>query len=115
MTTSLPLSEVYGLLNAAVRTAGGESAFARKHGLTRQDVHEAMKSNRHPGPGMLAAVGIRKVVTVRYEPIAASGKAVAVPEPGTCACPVSADRSCMNPACPRQPAHLRQISAPEAA
>jgi DNA-binding phage protein len=59
---TLTLAAVYLRLNSAVDGAGGEAAFARKHGLTRQEVHEAMKGNRHPSPSMLAAVGVRKVV-----------------------------------------------------
>jgi DNA-binding phage protein len=69
MSRTIDRFAVMGLLNAAVRDAGGEAAFARKHGLTRQEVHEAMKGNRHPAPGMLTAVGIRKAVKVTYEMI----------------------------------------------
>jgi hypothetical protein len=115
VTEKIPFPDVLGRLNAAIRTAGSESAFARKHGLTRQEVHEALKANRHPGPRLLAAVGVRKVVAVHYELTGPIGPAAqAVPEPGTCACFASAERACLNPVCPRQPAHLRQIP-PEAA
>ncbi|WP_338661750.1 hypothetical protein VQH23_16135 [Pararoseomonas sp. SCSIO 73927] len=113
--TVIAWPDVLGRLNRAVREAGGESAFARKYGLPRQDVHEAMKGNRHPGPGMLAAVGVRKVVVTSYEVVAAPVPPAADPSPGTCACPATAERACKNPVCPRQPAHLRKIPNPEAA
>ncbi|MFH5926416.1 hypothetical protein [Roseomonas xinghualingensis] len=67
MSKEIPFLDVLGRLNGAIRAAGGESAFAKKHGLTRQEVHEARKGNRHPGPGMLRAVGVRKAVKVTYE------------------------------------------------
>jgi hypothetical protein len=67
MSRTIDRIDVMGRLNSAIRTAGGESAFARTHGLSRQEVHEAMKGNRHPAPGMLAAVGVRKAVKVTYE------------------------------------------------
>ena len=63
MSQSIRWPDVLGRLNRAVRNAGGESAFAQANGLTRQEVHEAMKGNRHPGPAMLAAVGVRRVVS----------------------------------------------------
>lgn len=72
---TIAMVDVVGRLNRAVRAAGGETAFARQHGLSRQEVHEARKGNRHPGPGVLGAVGVRKVVSVRYELIGAPAAA----------------------------------------
>ncbi|WP_424138196.1 hypothetical protein [Roseomonas chloroacetimidivorans] len=113
---TITLPAIYLRLNTEVNGAGGEAAFARKHGLTRQEVHEAMKGNRHPSPGMLAAVGVKRAVIYVEDgdwpkPRLAASDAV----PGTCACLAMAELSCANPVCPRQPAHLRQIPPPEAA
>ena len=113
---AIRFADVLGRLNTAVRAAGGESAFARAHGLDRREVHEALKGARHPGPGVLSAVGVRKLTVYELlDPAAVCAPAAAVPEPGTCACPPTAETVCGNPACPRQPAHLRQIPKPEAA
>ena len=108
-------SAVYARLNDAVKRAGGTSAFARKIGASRQDVHAALNADRHPGPAILAGIGVRKVVEVRYELLDQPAAGEPVPEPGTCRCPIPKDRACMNPVCPRQPAQPREIPKPEAA
>lgn len=108
-------SAVYALLNDAVKRAGGTSAFARKIGASRQDVHAALNADRHPGPAILAGIGVRKLVEVRYELLDQPATAPPSTEPSTCACPATGERACMNPVCPRQPAHLREIPKPEAA
>jgi DNA-binding phage protein len=67
MSRTIDRIDVMGRLNSAIRAARGESAFAKRHCLSRQEVHEAMKGNRHPAPAMLAAVGVRKAVKVTHE------------------------------------------------
>lgn len=52
---------VIGRLNAAVRAAGGQTAFAKQHGLTKQNVSQALSSKRPPPPVILKALNLRKV------------------------------------------------------
>jgi len=56
------LSFVYGELRKAVSEAGGQSAFAAKHGLSASYVSDVMNARRDPGASVLAAIGLKKVV-----------------------------------------------------
>jgi hypothetical protein len=60
----ITLRDVYAELRTAIRAAGSEAAFARAHGLRRQDVNDASSSRRPPSPAVLAALGL--VPVTRY-------------------------------------------------
>jgi len=62
---SLKPLDVYAMLRQSCRDAGGQSAFARKHGVTAAYVSDVLNGRQDPGPALLKAIGVRKVV--RYE------------------------------------------------
>lgn len=60
-------NDVLRLLEKAVKTAGGQRAFATKAGVTGQYVSDVLRHRREPGGSILFALGLRKVTL--YEPI----------------------------------------------
>lgn len=56
-------ADMLGLLNAAVRRHGSQAAFARHAGVSEVHVSHVVNAHREPGPAVLAALGLRKVVT----------------------------------------------------
>ena len=62
MVDLIGLSGFYARLRKACDEAGGQSAFARKHGLSPQYVSDAINARRDPGPVILSALGLVKVV-----------------------------------------------------
>lgn len=65
--------EVYERLNAAVDAAGGQRAFARKHGLSVGYISDVLRGNRELSDRILSTIGIersvQRVVTYREKPI----------------------------------------------
>lgn len=60
MSDDLDLMGVYSLLRAECEKAGGQAAFARNHGMSRQFVNDVL-SGANPGPTILRALGLRAV------------------------------------------------------
>jgi hypothetical protein len=48
-------------LRAACEKAGGQSAWARAHGVTQQAVSLVLTGRRAPGPRILDALGLARV------------------------------------------------------
>jgi hypothetical protein len=59
--------EVVQMLQAAVKQAGSQEAWARRHGCAIGRVGEVVRGRRDPDDRILAGLGLRRVVT--YEPI----------------------------------------------
>ena len=62
----LTLDEVLDRLRYSIKV-NGQADLARKLGVRDQDLSDVVHGRRPPGPMLLAAMGLRKVVT--YEPI----------------------------------------------
>ncbi|MCK8788228.1 helix-turn-helix transcriptional regulator, partial [Roseomonas sp. NAR14] len=54
--------DVAGRLRSAVRAAGSQKAFAAQVGISQQYLCDVLAARREPGPTLLAAVGVRRVV-----------------------------------------------------
>jgi len=54
---------VVGLLARACEQAGSQRAWARDHDVTGQYVHDVLKGRRAPGQAIIAALGLRRVVS----------------------------------------------------
>lgn len=59
--------DLYTLLRTQCAKAGGQTAFANQHGVSVAYVSDVMNGRKEPGPALLKAMGVRKVV--RYEVI----------------------------------------------
>lgn len=59
--------DLYTALCNKCTEAGGQSAFAKKHGVSVAYVSDVLNGRKSPGPALLKAMGLRKVV--RYEPV----------------------------------------------
>ena len=59
--------EVLGLLVSEVRKAGSQSAWARERGISAAHVNDVIKRNRAPGPTILNALGLERVITYRQK------------------------------------------------
>lgn len=59
--------DIYARLNASVKEAGSQSAFARKIGVSVPFLNMVVNAERHPSDRILAAIGIRRVVETHYE------------------------------------------------
>ena len=66
-SNALDAVDIYRLVNQAIDSAGGETAFAEKVGVSRQFVHTVMRGGRNLPPRFLEAVGVRRVITTHYE------------------------------------------------
>jgi len=53
------------LLRREIAAAGGQSAFARKAGISPQYISEVLRWNKPIGPRLLDALGIEKIITYR--------------------------------------------------
>jgi DNA-binding phage protein len=60
--------DVVKLLNARVKSAGGQTAFARRTGVNRTNLNQALHSKKPITPTILAALNLRVV----YAPVGAS-------------------------------------------
>lgn len=54
--------EVCTRLRAACQAAGGQSAWAERHSLSRAYVSDVLNARRDPGDSILRALGLRRVV-----------------------------------------------------
>lgn len=54
--------DVCGRLNKACKAAGGQGAWAERHGLTGAYVSSVLRAKQEPGPAILEALGLRKIV-----------------------------------------------------
>jgi DNA-binding transcriptional regulator YdaS (Cro superfamily) len=52
---------LYARLGKACEEAGGQSAWARRHGLSPQFVCDVVNGRRDPGPKMCRALGVAEV------------------------------------------------------
>lgn len=68
--TQNTLFDVFVQMRAACKDAGGQAAWAERHGMSAAYVSDVLNSRREPGPKILGALGLRKVV--RYVPAKAS-------------------------------------------
>jgi len=57
----------YAVLRKAITDAGGQSAWAKHAGLTPSYVHDVLVGRRDPGPAVLGALKIRKIVSYEIE------------------------------------------------
>lgn len=53
-------AEVIRRLLAAIRTAGGESAFGRETGISQSYINNVKRGHRPPGRSVLKALGLRE-------------------------------------------------------
>lgn len=58
-------SKVHALLVRACQESGSQKAFAAKHNLSAQYVCDVVQNRREPGPKLLAALGLERVVMYR--------------------------------------------------
>ncbi len=61
------LMQVFALLQTECAKAGGQKAWAAEHGLSGGYVSSVLHAKQDPGPAVLAALGLRKVVS--FEPV----------------------------------------------
>jgi hypothetical protein len=59
----LTVEDVLELIRQDVKACGTQQAFASKVGITQGYVNDILKRKREPGPKILDALGLRKVVT----------------------------------------------------
>lgn len=59
--------DLHAILRKLCCEAGGQSAFARDHGVSIAYVSDFLNGRQDAGPALLKAMGLRKVV--RYEPV----------------------------------------------
>ena len=63
----LDLQGMRELLGRELDRAGGQTAWARRHGLHPSSINKVLHEQRLPGPKMLAALNLRKVIAYRGE------------------------------------------------
>jgi hypothetical protein len=56
------------LLRSACEKAGGQSAWAKAHGIARQYPSLVLTGRRPPGPKILAALGLARVSRITKAP-----------------------------------------------
>jgi len=61
------------LLASACAQAGGQSAWAKRAGVSQQYVQDVLKRRRAPGKAILDALGLERVVTYRKRKERADG------------------------------------------
>lgn len=61
--STLDLAALYGVLRRAIDHAGGASAFADLHGITASYVSDVVHARTPPGPAILDALRLRRVVS----------------------------------------------------
>lgn len=55
-------AELYAVIRREVQAAGGQSAFARKLGISAAYVSQIVNAHREPSDAVLARIGLRRVV-----------------------------------------------------
>lgn len=61
--------EVCRRLSAACKMAGSQKAFAEKHGISPAYLCDVLNARREPGPSILDALGLVRVVRYRVKSI----------------------------------------------
>lgn len=56
-------NQVISLLLKSVTAAPSMATWARENGMSAAHVHDVLNGHRAPGPAILAALGLRKVVS----------------------------------------------------
>ncbi len=54
--------DVFKRLRAACKAAGGQAKWAERHDLSPAHVSEVLNAKRDPGPAVLDALGLKRVV-----------------------------------------------------
>ena len=54
--------EVFKRLRAACKAAGGQGAWAERHGMSAAYISDVLNGRRDPGESILRALGLRRVV-----------------------------------------------------
>jgi hypothetical protein len=67
----MSLADFYVLLRDACAEAGGQSAWARKHGISVSHVSDVINTRSAPGPLILDALGLEPVPCFRRKKEAA--------------------------------------------
>ena len=62
LRNSLGLLDVYARLAAACRDAGGQKAWAMRHGISASYVSDVMQGKSDPGASILKPLGLERVV-----------------------------------------------------
>lgn len=62
MSADMTAFDVCARLRRECREAGGQSAWAKAHGVSPQYVCDVLNARREPGDMILAALGLRRVV-----------------------------------------------------
>jgi len=57
------LAALYVDLRSACAAAGGQQAWAKRHGISPQYVSDVLNARRDPGASILRALGWKRVVT----------------------------------------------------
>lgn len=63
---TLTLDEVYGVLDGAIEDAGSRRAFAGLHNITPAYLNEVANRDKPPGPAILDALGLEKIVSYEF-------------------------------------------------
>jgi hypothetical protein len=58
----ITLLDVYARLSVACREAGNQRAWAQRHGISATYLSDVLNARTEPGPTMLAALGLVRVV-----------------------------------------------------
>lgn len=58
---ALTIRELRGMLSHRCEMAGGQSAWAKRHGIPPSVVSETIHGKRDPGPNVLIAMGLMRV------------------------------------------------------
>jgi hypothetical protein len=70
--THITLSGFYAILRKACESSGGQTNWSLAHGISPQYVSDVLNARKDPGPKLLAALGLRRVVmfaaTTQEEP-----------------------------------------------
>jgi hypothetical protein len=70
----VPLGDVYGLLNRAIREAGSQAKFASDHGITATHVNDVLHARRPPSPQILAALKAAKAAESKIKTATTDGE-----------------------------------------
>lgn len=61
----MDIDELRAVLAGACEKAGGQSAWAKSHGLSAPYISDILKKRREPGPQVLDALGFERIITYR--------------------------------------------------
>ena len=60
-------AKVVRLLREACTKAGSQNAWAKQHGITQQYVNQVLTGRSLPGPRILSALGVKRVIRIARE------------------------------------------------